>query len=168
MLQYLATDFFTIEKTRDGRDFAWVGEELAAGFSEPGERIYYEMEDHDPYLGTSFYRLKTTDLDGAISLSHLVEVNYSTARDWDFQLFPNPNTGRHFSLQPEGLEPGELLQLEVLDANGRRLFVDKMEVGGVSSHRFDMADRLPPGSYLIRAAHAELGMLAKILIVGGQ
>ncbi|MEM7574781.1 MAG: T9SS type A sorting domain-containing protein [Bacteroidota bacterium] len=163
-----ATDFFTIEKTRDGREFAWVGEETAAGFSEPGERIYYEMEDHDPYLGTSFYRLKTTDLDGALNLSHLVEVNYSTARDWDFTLFPNPNTGRHFSLLPEGLQSGEELNIEVLDANGRILFQKQLEAGDVSSHRFDLADRLPPGSYLIRAVHAELGTMAKILIVGGQ
>lgn len=77
----VATDFFTIEKTQDGRDFVVVGDTDAAGESEPGERLHYEMEDGAPYNGTSFYRLQTTDLDGAISLSHLVEVNYSSDAD---------------------------------------------------------------------------------------
>ncbi len=160
----VATDFFTIEKTRDGRGFASVGTTDAAGDSEPGERLYYEMEDHAPYNGTSFYRLQTTDLDGAISLSHLVEVNYSVDVDWNFVLFPNPNTGRQLGFRPKGIEPGTDLYFEVLDIQGRALLRSEFTVDG-SDEQFQLNTPLPSGSYLIRVTDKAGNTKAKILIV---
>lgn len=162
-----ATDFFTIEKTADGSSFAFVGDTDAAGFSEPGERIYYEMRDDEPYQGTSFYRLKTTDFDGVVSKSHLVEVQYSDAADWSFNLFPNPNTGKHFSVRTEGMEAGETMTLQVFDLTGKALFTESYLHLPGQAFRFDLARRLPAGSYMIRLGHEALGYQAKILLVGG-
>ncbi|MFT5998812.1 MAG: hypothetical protein ACI81P_001267 [Neolewinella sp.] len=162
-----ATDFFTIEKTANGSAFAFVGDTDAAGFSEPGERIYYEMRDDEPYQGTSFYRLKTTDFDGVVSLSHLIEVQYSDAADWSFNLFPNPNTGKHFSVRTEGMEAGEIMTLEVFDLMGKALFTESYLHLPGQAFRFDLARRLPAGSYMIRLGHQGLGYQAKILLVGG-
>ncbi|MEL6359051.1 MAG: T9SS type A sorting domain-containing protein, partial [Bacteroidota bacterium] len=163
------TDFFTIEKTRDGRDFTWVGEREAAGFSEPGERLHYDLKDYDPYLGTSFYRLKTTDFDGAISLSHLVEVNYAASTDdWDFVLFPNPNTGKHFSIDPEGLQPERSCLIELVDAQGRLLFQQVLSAEDIDGQRFELTEPLPGGSYLIRLSDDRGESKAKILLVGGR
>lgn len=162
----LDTDFFTIEKTRDGRDFSFVGETLAAGYTEPGEQAHYELIDEEPFNGTSFYRLKTTDFDGAISLSHLVEVQFSDATAWDFTLYPNPNTGRHFSVEPTGLEDDETLQLQIIDANGRVLRTEKIRNASNIPHRFDLRDRLPAGSYLIRVTSADGRSQSKLLLVG--
>lgn len=164
----VATDFFTIEKTTDGTSFAYVGDTEAAGFSEPGERLHYEMRDDEPNQGTSFYRLKTTDFDGAVSMSHLVEVQYSDAADWSFNLFPNPNTGKHFSVRTDGMESGETMMLQVFDLNGRALFTESYEHYPGQAFRFDLERRLPAGSYLIRLGHEGLGYQAKILLVGGQ
>ncbi|WP_173021356.1 T9SS type A sorting domain-containing protein [Lewinella sp. W8] len=164
----VSTDFFTIEKTRDGSSFDWVGETPAAGFSEPGERLHYSMRDEAPYQGTSFYRLKTTDFDGTISLSHLVEVNYSQVADWGFTLFPNPNTGRHFSLRTEGVSDQAPLRLQIFDANGKQLLEREFTSVPGGASRFDLTRRLPSGSYLIRVAQPQTGETqAKILLVGG-
>lgn len=160
----VATNYFTIEKTRNGSGFATVGTTYAAGESEPGERIHYEMRDEPPYEGTSFYRLQTTDLDGAISLSHLVEVNYANADTWDFQLFPNPNTGKQLNLRPAGLEMGTSLNLEILDVQGRALLRDTLTTDG-TDHRFDLTTPLASGSYLIRVTDNKGQGKAKILIV---
>jgi len=163
----VGTDFFTIEKTRDGHQFSWVGEELAAGFSEPGEGLHYELRDHEPYIGTSYYRLKTTDFDGAISFSHLVAVHYENAdADWNFQLFPNPNTGRHFSLNLEGEFSNDPLRLEVLDAQGRSILQEQFIAQTNRSERFDLLHQLSPGSYLIRVIHPSGQQRTKILLVG--
>lgn len=164
----IGTDFFTVEKTRDGRNFAIAGELPAAGFSEPEEILHYELKDEAPYSGTSFYRLQTTDFDGALSFSHLVQVEFSSGKDWDFQLFPNPNSGRHFSLIPEGIEEGQRLDVAVTDAVGRVLFSAQMPTRGVEALRFDLDGKLPPGSYLIRVGHPQKGYRAKILLVGGR
>lgn len=162
----MATDFFTIEKTRDGLRFDPVGDTDAAGQSEPGERLHYEMQDDEPYQGTSFYRLKTTDFDGFISLSYLVEVAFSDADGWGFTLFPNPNTGQHFSIRTEGLEAGELLHLEVFDASGRALFSEQYRQAPNEAFRFDLAARLATGTYLVRLRNTEGGSQAKLLLVG--
>jgi hypothetical protein len=164
----VSTDYFTIEKTRDGSVFDWVGETPAAGFSEPGERLHYSMRDEAPYGGTSFYRLKTTDFDGAISLSHLVEVNYHQATDWGFTLFPNPNTGRHFSLRTEGVTDQDPMLLQIFDANGKQMLEREFRSVPGGASRFDLTRRLPVGSYLIRVAKPQTGETqAKILLVGG-
>jgi len=162
-----ATDFFTIEKTVDGSSFAFVGDTDAAGFSEPGEQIHYEMRDDEPYQGSSFYRLKTTDFDGVVSMSHLVEVQYSDAADWSFNLFPNPNTGKHFSVRTDGMEAGETMTLQVFDLMGKALFTESYLHRPGQAFRFDLERRLPAGSYMIRLGHQGLGYQAKILLVGG-
>lgn len=163
-----ATDFFTIEKTTDGLGFAEVGNTDAAGYSEPGERLVYEMKDDEPYQGRSFYRLKTTDFDGVISLSHLVEVQYAETEgaDWNFTLFPNPNTGRHFSVRTEGMAAGEEVTVEVFDVNGRALFTETYVQSPGEAFRFDLASRLTSGSYLVRVVTPGLGSQAKLLLVG--
>lgn len=162
----VGTDFFTVEKTRDGRDYAWVGETPAAGFSTSGEQRHYDLTDPSPYRGRSYYRLKTTDFDGSISLSHLVEVTYSASRDWQFELFPNPNTGQHFNLSLDGLPAGESLRLEVVDAAGRIVHREVFNGSLGAPLRFDLRSRLAPGSYLIRLTHPTRGSAVKILIVG--
>lgn len=161
-----ATDYFTIEKTADGALFSEVGDTDAAGFSEPGEQLHYEMRDYEPLQGTSYYRLKTTDFDGAISLSHLVEVQYSDAIDWSFNLFPNPNTGKHFNVKTEGMEAGEMMTIQVFDLSGKALFTESYRNSPGNSYRFDLEQRLPSGSYMIRLGHEQLGYQAKILLVG--
>lgn len=162
----LDTDFFTIEKTRDGGFFSEVGDVTAAGFSEPGEVLHYELNDEDPLMGTSFYRLKTTDYDGAISLSHLVEVEFTQDNEWSFMLFPNPSTGRHFNLRPEGVENGAEVTAQVMDATGRLLFEERFTSSG-EALRIELSSRLASGSYLIRVGNGEIGFQAKILLVGG-
>ncbi|MBB4078295.1 hypothetical protein GGR28_000896 [Lewinella aquimaris] len=161
----VGTDFFTIEKTVDGHAFSTVGTTPAAGTSAPGERLFYELHDNEPYSGTSFYRLQTTDFDGAISLSHLVEVRYAQSSDWTFTLFPNPNTGRHFSVQTSGIAAGGQLTIEVYDASGRQLFQQKYQHDEDRAQLIELSSRLVPGSYLIRASHGAEGQQAKILLV---
>ena len=161
----VGTDFFTIERTADGRGFAEVGNLPAAGNSRPGERLHYELLDEEPLSGTSFYRLRTTDFDGAVSLSHLVEVNISAGEDWSFSVFPNPNTGQHFSVAAGGIDPGDQLILEVLDVNGRRLLEQRYDHVNRESQRFELSEKLSTGSYLIRLRHARRGTLSKLLLV---
>ena len=160
------TDYFTIEKTKTGRDFATVGNTPAAGFSLPGERLHYQMKDYAPYNGKSYYRLKTTDFDGFISLSHLIEVNYDSKGDWGFSLFPNPNTGQHFNIRTNGLEAGAELTLEVFDAQGRIIQRTPLTAMEQDAVLIRLQQKLSAGSYLIRLTHPEQGQQAKILLVG--
>lgn len=164
----LDTDFFTIEKTREGNDFTFVGEVDAAGFSEPGEQLHYNIRDEVPWDGSSFYRLKTTDFDGAIALSHLVAVNYTSGKlaEHRFELFPNPNTGKHFSLQLYGYRNDKMVYFNVLNASGRELLSGEFYPNEGAVQRFELPQKLSPGSYLIRLRSDDGIVETKILLVG--
>lgn len=162
------TDYFTIEKTRNGTDFTNVATLEAAGYSEPGERLHYETRDENPYEGLSYYRLVTTDFDGTISLSQLEQVQYSTANAWDFIAFPNPNAGEELSLLAKGAEAGEELTLTVHDANGRRVLTHAFTHETDVAERINLRHRLPAGSYLLRVQRPNGEYQAKLLIVGGR
>ena len=163
----LDTDFFTIEKTRDGTEFVEVTTLDAAGFSEPGERLHYDARDESPYEGVSYYRLVTTDFDGTLNLSQLVQVQYATADGWDFTAYPNPNGGEVLSLEAQGAERGETLTLTVHDATGRKVLTHRYDHQPGTAERIDLQHRLPAGSYLLRVQRPNGEYQAKMMIVGG-
>ncbi|PHI20272.1 hypothetical protein CEQ90_08785 [Lewinellaceae bacterium SD302] len=164
----LDTDFFTIEKTREGLDFDFVSEVEAAGFSEPGEQLHYSTRDEDPWNGSSFYRLKTTDFDGAIALSHLIEVNYNSPDDAEhsFELFPNPNTGKHFSLLLHGYSPDHRVTYTIIGVTGQTITMGSFYPVAETARRFELPRKLSPGSYLIRLESEDGKGETKILLVG--
>jgi len=55
-------DFFTIEKSANGRDFDWIGEVSGAGNSNA--TLNYSFVDENPFSGIKYYCLKQTDYDG--------------------------------------------------------------------------------------------------------
>jgi hypothetical protein len=81
------TDYFIVERSTDGRLFEAVGALPAQGNSQ--QTISYQLVDPDPSAGTSYYRLIQTDLDGTISVSHVVELRNTSAGRSELP-FPNP------------------------------------------------------------------------------
>lgn len=65
-------DYFTIEKTADGKIFQEVARVKGAGNSST--TLNYSSKDNDPLAGTSYYRLKQTDFDGKYEYSNLAAV----------------------------------------------------------------------------------------------
>ncbi|MGZ3865032.1 MAG: T9SS type A sorting domain-containing protein [Bacteroidia bacterium] len=65
--------FFTIEKSKDAKNFEYVSTVPGAGNSNVSLR--YSSVDAQPYDGVSYYRLKQTDYDGKNAYSYIVSVN---------------------------------------------------------------------------------------------
>ena len=157
-------DFFTIERSREGQFF----EELMQVEGRGGLSIktdYLEM-DPLPYEGKSWYRLKSTDLDGSISYSRTVEVNIGRSLTQSVRLFPNPYSGGMLGLQLQGFENNEILQLEIMDIQGRSIYRKKIEVESTDfRHSFLLTHQLPQGGYLVKITRASGFQLSKWLIV---
>lgn len=66
-------DYFTVERSLDGTNFSAITTKPAAGNSNTIQ--YYSAVDTDPYSGTSFYRVKETDFNGAYIYSGTITVN---------------------------------------------------------------------------------------------
>lgn len=79
-------DYFTIERSADGKTFLPVSTKKGAGNS--CKLLSYEDRDDSPLNGTSYYRLKQTDFNSAVSISPIVSVSFSSLNN--VAVFPNP------------------------------------------------------------------------------
>ncbi|GEM_PF-5240395 len=68
-------DYFTVEKSLDGKEFIEVGKKTGAGNSI-GE-ISYSLIDSDYKREINYYRLKQTDFDGHFSYSNIILIDNS-------------------------------------------------------------------------------------------
>ncbi len=92
-------DFFRVERSVDGRNFAAIGKVRGAGNSLE-ELTYFFEDDQIPLKQSSlYYRLRQTDFDGAYEYSNIVSVRLEKAIDSpDIRIAPNPVKDGAFSL----------------------------------------------------------------------
>jgi len=81
-------DYFTIEKSKDGKNWMDLAEIKGAG--NTSETMYYTSYDYTPNLPTTFYRLKQTDFDGAYSYSKTRIVTFENFAENTVLVYPNP------------------------------------------------------------------------------
>jgi hypothetical protein len=79
-------DFFTIERSDDGENWAIVNKVTGAGNST--ETINYTAFDTDHFNGDNYYRLKQTDYNGDYSYSDVVAVKIGNGNP--ASVYPNP------------------------------------------------------------------------------
>ena len=73
-------DYFTIERGVSGNTFTEIGNVDGAGNSL--ELLDYHFLDRSPLDGTSYYRIKQTDFDGASTYTNTVAVNFRPVQSW--------------------------------------------------------------------------------------
>jgi hypothetical protein len=157
VLQWLTSEewnsrSFTIERSKDGSSFASLGTLKAGGSTNTTQA--YSFTDLAPFSGMSFYRLKSTDLDGYFKYSHTLIVRYEGSRT--FEVFPNPARDQvHIQLRAA---PGPVT-IRVVDASGREVLQKQLtSVGGSLSTTQDIR-KLTPGLYFIKAGAEKLKLV---------
>ncbi|PLX01219.1 MAG: hypothetical protein C0594_13795, partial [Marinilabiliales bacterium] len=65
-------NYFTIEKSKDAKEFIVLGTVAGAGYSNSS--ITYTYTDNNPYKNISYYRLRQTDYDGKSTLSSTIKI----------------------------------------------------------------------------------------------
>ena len=137
-------DFFTIERSNDGRMFYEIG--IVQGVGNSNIQNNYLLEDNNPLSGLSYYRLKQTDYDGQYSYSKIIVVKLDHGlQSLDFTLFPNP-TKNNLSVQVTGnavLDP----YIEIYNAQGQRIktFTASRRIDGFELN----VEHLNTGLYLV-------------------
>lgn len=132
-------DFFTVQRSTDGVEFAPVEKVKGAGTSIV--RNYYQSIDPQPHKGISYYRLKQTDFDGRSSFpSGIIRIDYDSP-DSSIQLFPNPSEAYFRFNSPE-----LVTKIEIKDMTGRTI------LNVIPNHTQGQVEitSLPAGSYIIR------------------
>ena len=157
------SDYFTIEKTRDGYNFETVVTMDAAGNST--SLLHYATKDNSPYQGISYYRLKQTDFNGAYTYSDLQMVDFNSNQEFSFEIYPNPADGSIFNIAFNSGFNEEFL-IVVRDMMGRECYskIIVPKESGKNEYSIFPATQLTSGVYLI-VASSQNKLCAKKMIV---
>ncbi len=134
-------DFFEIERSTDGINFATIGFVQGAGNS--AEKLTYNFADNAPESGRAYYRLSQVDYDGTRSYAdRLVSVVYAADRDIRLTIVPNPTRGL-FNVLVKGASEGVA---KLLTQSGMPIRIVEIHL---SDELIDISD-LPNGIYILQ------------------
>lgn len=144
-------DFFTVERSADGRTFESIITINGAGNSQQS-RIY-SYTDPYPLDGVSYYRLKQTDFDGKYERFKTVAVSRQATNAADptpviHSVAPNP-FDISFSVAYEVPTAGPV-RIQLMDLNGTTITSEIIEAAsGRNQYQFEQGGQLKSGIYLL-------------------
>lgn len=108
-----SNDFFTLERSADGKDFEVLTTIDGAGNSN--KKLQYSFEDNNPIAGMNYYRLKQTDFNGDFEYFKIAGVNMhkiadkieSTVENKSYKTWPNPFKD-HINIRFEAAMDGDV------------------------------------------------------------
>ena len=152
-------DFYEVERSKNGFAFELLEKQEVNSASSPA---YYQLTDHQPLSGESFYRLKLNRQDGSIYYTENKRVNF----DIDFrtiQVYPNPtNEFIHITLREFSGEKGTI---EIVNNIGQIEKTQKYEVIPAQPATFDVSE-LVGGIYFIHIKIDGYRSVTKKFVVG--
>ena len=150
-------DFFTIERSGDGKTFESISTIKGAGNSQQNKKYFYN--DPYPLNGVSYYRLTQTDFDGKFERFKVVAVSYQAIAIDPNPVIklvaPNPFSAS-FHMDYEVPTSGTVY-IQLTDLSGSVVFSEEAEAtSGHNQYRFEQGDRLKSGIYLITLTSGQL------------
>lgn len=145
-------DYFTVERSSDGKNFAAIATVKGAGNSTSMSK--YSHIDKYPLAGVSYYRLRQTDYDGAFEIFNIevIKTTAASAATTGFEIksaYPNPFSSR-FSVKVQSEELASA-ELQLLRQDGTILRREQVELTeGESEYGFSNLDEISPGVYIVR------------------
>lgn len=159
-------DYFSIERSTDGRNFKTILTKRGAGNSTT--RIEYEDSDPAPPDGYVYYRLKQTDFDGKYTYSNIETIKNSGDNETGNSslelktISPNPFKSS-FRADYFTNEKGKA-EITLLSAKGEVVFNQTTETdAGFNTFFYDDEKALPSGYYFLIVQFKDQKTTKKIL-----
>ncbi len=140
-----SNDNFSIERSKDGKNFAAIGQIKGALNSTVSKE--YAFMDVSPLKGINYYRLKSTEVSGKATYSHVVSVSLLDKNNKTF-VYPNPVAQSALRLEHEAIADGDL-SIRIMDITGRIVQSEKRAVVNGSNLISLDVNQLSSGQYLI-------------------
>lgn len=146
-------DFFTVERSADGKNFEVLTTVEGAGNSN--KKLYYSFEDKQPLAGYNYYRLKQTDFNGDYEYFKIVGVNNlksktesSVKKIHITSAWPNPFMD-HLNISFDADGDGEL-EILVQNVYGEVVHQTSLRYDyGENTYAFDRTESLKSGIYFV-------------------
>ncbi len=157
--QEINNDYFTIERSANGRDYEMVI--IMPGKGNSASATNYEFIDRDPLPGVSYYRLSATDKDGDTKIAGIKTVNNSSVKDFSISIQPNPAVNNEVNTVLQSAKK-QLVKIKVYNTGGAEVYSKQWQVQpGSNPLRFN----LPAGIYIINTEAQDGSRMTEKLIV---
>lgn len=148
-------DHFTVERSADGVD--WLALLTVPGALNSQTPVRYAGEDPNPLPGTSYYRLRQTDVDGASTVSDMVAVEFALLGS-GMLIYPNPVRDRATVLHDDAMGT---VMIALVNGLGQSIAIDPVRMQG--RVELDLS-AVPEGMYLVVLSNA-IGAYQERLLV---
>ncbi len=143
-------DYFTVERSTDGKNFEPVLTKPGAGNST--KTLYYFAVDETTLKGTIYYRLKQTDYDGKFVYYDgcviMIGENIGDAQVVVQSVGPNPFTN-NFNINYSVAKQGEV-KIQIANTSGQLVYKETMTADkGFNTYSFSDNQGLPSGIYIV-------------------
>ncbi len=146
-------DYFTVERSTDAN--SWNVVKIIKGAGNSASLLNYEWFDESPFAGTSYYRLKQTDLDGKFTYSTTRLVKFTTGDN--IFAYPLPNTGNTVNFK--GLLQPKNIQLQLRNVAGAAVYNTQLSSSSVN------LPNIQPGIYTLSLYNKITGVTTNIRYV---
>ncbi len=159
-------DYFTLEKSADGRTFHELIRVKGAGTSNTTKN--YAYVDEQPYLPISYYRLSQTDFNGDSKKFKIIAVYFKTINQLikNGKIVPNP-FNESFELLFD-TEIDQNTRLEILNSTGAKVYSENLIIkAGSNFYQFKTPPNFKSGIYFLTLSGKE-GLLYSSKLVCTQ
>ncbi len=142
------SDFFTLERSEDGTTFKPVGTVVAKGNSTVN--IDYNFLDAEAAVGTSYYRLLETDVNGITRIvSQVVDLTRTAEGTFGVvSVYPVP-TSNSVTIEFNTMNGNDLVKANIFDVTGKLVdVIDYTANAGVNEMNINVAD-YAAGTYFV-------------------
>lgn len=135
---------YDVERSLDGTSFVKMATLTAYNRSSNS----YHWTDHHPVGQNSYYRIRSTQMDGEIKYSEVVKINTTNKGTVPgISLFPNPVTCNNINLKMTNQEPGTY-KVRLINRYGQTITFQSLNYeGGSNVKKLDFTEIIPPGIY---------------------
>lgn len=155
--QETKSNYFSVERSMDGRNFSVIGKVQASGTATTTRRYNY-IDSDIPSSGYVYYRLKQTDLDGVEQVFKVIKLSL-TAGTSAYKLYPTL-VNNSLTLQFSNAQNDPVL-LKVIDVNGKTLLIKKVPSRQLTTS-LDVSG-LAKGFYFLQIQAGEIQSIEKFI-----
>lgn len=157
----LNSDYFIVEKSRDGQTWDFLAEQQAAGNSNT--TISYSQIDENSWIGITYYRLKQIDFNGAQEIYGPISSSCS-ARENSISVFPNPNSGS-FTVEISSNKNNSAAIFYLTDMTGKIIYSKEIDISNGTNQILMNNLFLEKGAYIISLKEVDLQLKPVKVIV---
>lgn len=152
------SDYFSIERSLDSREFREIGK-VKAAFNSSGLKDY-RFIDSTPMTGRNYYRIKQVDFDGKFSFSEIKSISISSM-SLVYSIVPNP-AKNFITLSFD--KPQRQYNIIITDMQGKIVHViNNPSAIYMTQHKIDLSN-IPNGIYLVSVMTNNGNYTQKLLI----